>query len=83
MEEVKECLQSCGARRWQGQGSSPDPPVPQTHSVAASKPGPQSLQVEQVNNHTASWTVGKAHGVWGGALPRAGHKTQELRCVEG
>lgn len=50
---------------------------------SASKPGPQSLQVEQVNNHTASWTVGKAHGVWGGALPRAGHKTQELRFVEG
>lgn len=46
---------------------------PKPTSWSASKPGPQSLQVEHVNNHAASWTVGKAHGAWGGALHRAGH----------
>lgn len=66
LEEVKECLQSCRARRWRGRGSSPGPLYPKHTLWSPSKTGPQSLQAEHANNHAASWSLRKAHGAWGG-----------------
>lgn len=71
LEQGKECLQSRRARRWWGRGSSPDPPVPQTHSVVGFKH--LGLRVSRWNTRIITLPCGP----WGRRTERG-----EVLCTE-